>query len=258
MTLIRRGLAVGAASALVALLASCAAVAVPAAGSTGAGGAGSGAASEPSATPSPTTTALGAPKGSALPAAAPPATVPVVTIGDSIMAGFGLPSGQDWPTLLGAADGVTVTNLGCSGGGFIAVGSCGSDFEGLVSAAAAADPGVVIVEGSDNDGGQSAAALDKATTATVAAIHRAIPGALIVGLSTLWDQPSSAPAEISDSSAAVQTAVEAVGGTYVDIGQPLQGHTDLLQDDDEHPTVSGQQVLLADVSSALQVAGVAL
>jgi len=193
-------------------------------------------------------------------AASPSPTAPpiVVAIGDSIMAGYGLDTGQDWPTMMAAQSGAGVTNLACSGAGFIAVGSCGTDFAGLIDQAAQAEPTIVIVQGSDNDGDETDKAIDSATTDTVTAIHEAMPDALIVGLSTLWDPPRTEPHEITASSTAVQDAVEAVGGIYIDIGQPLQDGTGLLQSDDEHPTLAGQKVLLQTISTALARAGVTL
>lgn len=185
-----------------------------------------------------------------------PGTPVVATIGDSIMSGHGLEDGADWPTLMSDDRDDTVVNVACSGAGFIAVGSCGSDFAGLIPAAVKDRPAIVIVQGSDNDHTQSAPALDAATRAMIDTLHRALPEAQIVGLNTLWDQPTPAPAEIAYSSASVRAAVTAVGGVYVDIGQPLQGRLGLLQPDDEHPTVAGQQVLLQAVEAALDAAGV--
>ncbi len=189
---------------------------------------------------------------------ASPAHGPVVTIGDSIMAGYGLATGQDWPTLLSAADDVPVTNLGCSGAGFIAVGDCGTDFEGLIGSAVTQSPSLIIVEGSDNDQGQTSEEIARATLHTVQELHAAVPTAQIIGLSTLGDSPDDDPDEITASSAAVQAAVASVGGRYLDIGQPLRGQADLLQSDQEHPTIDGQRVLLQTVSQALADAGISL
>lgn len=197
----------------------------------------------PSATPTPTPTTVSS----------------IVTIGDSIMAGYGLDDASAaWPALLSASIGVPVTNLGCSGAGFIAVGGCGTDFQGLIAQAAAADPSLVIIQSSDNDLGESAADIQAATTATVAALHAALPNAQIVAFGTLWDQPGTVPDEVADSTSAIQAAVAAVGGTFIDLGQPLAGNSDLLQSDSEHPTVAGQQVLLQTIQAALTANGVAL
>jgi len=179
----------------------------------------------------------------------------IVTIGDSIMSGHGLDDGEDWPSMLSQRTGVSIDNLACSGAGFLAVGTCGQDFRGLVDAAVKDDPTLVIVQGSDNDVGRSDADITAATKRTVDAIHRAMPRAELVGLSTLWDPSEPKPAEIDVSSAAVRAAVTALGGRYIDIGQPLRGDPSLLQDDDEHPTVAGQQRLVHVIRVELEHAG---
>lgn len=180
----------------------------------------------------------------------------VVTIGDSIMAGYGLDDGEDWPTQLSSRASVGVDNLACSGAGFVTVGSCGSSFAGLIPQAVKDAPMIVIVQGSDNDVGQSDADIEAATEKTVDALHRALPKAQLIGLSTLWDPDEDEPQEITETSAAVKRAVTAVHGTYVDIGQPLrEDPSTLLQDDHEHPTVAGQHKLLVVIRKELARAG---
>lgn len=211
-------------------------------------------------TPTPTTPAAGsaATSGPAVGGVISDDTT-LVTIGDSIMAGHGLADAATgaWPVLLGTATGDHVVNDSCSGAGFIAVGSCGNDYQGLIAEAVAADPGIVIIESSDNDNGEDPTTLATATTETVAALHAAVPTARIVGLSTLWDQPGAVPAEVEQSSDDLRTAVTAVGGTYLDIGQPIAGKDGLLQADDEHPTDAGQQVLASAILADLRAAGIA-
>ena len=75
----------------------------------------------------------------------------VVTIGDSIMAGLGVDPDDAWPELLASSTGADIVNLGCSGAGFLAVGDCGTDFDGLVDEAVTFSPDLVIVQSSDND-----------------------------------------------------------------------------------------------------------
>ena len=54
--------------------------------------------------------------------------------------------------------------------------------------------------------------------------------------------------------AQVMQAVEQVGGTYPDIGQPLASHPELMQVDGVHPTAAGQLVLDAAIQGALTTA----
>ncbi|MFZ7086554.1 SGNH/GDSL hydrolase family protein [Curtobacterium sp. RRHDQ10] len=212
--------------------------------------------------PAPTSTAAPARTPAPTPRAADSAPIvdddTMVTIGDSIMAGYGLDDATvgSWPALVGTATGAPVVNDSCSGAGFIAVGDCGTDFAGLLPTAVAAHPGVLVVQSSDNDLGQDPDELAAATAQTVQSLHAAMPDARIVGLSTLWDQPGTVPAEVAQSSADLQDAVTAVGGTYIDVGQPLVGQDTLLQSDSEHPTDSGQEVLAAAILADLRSAGV--
>jgi acyl-CoA thioesterase I len=150
-----------------------------------------------------------------------PPALKVATIGDSIMSGNGLDPSEAWPVLLSASTGAAVANLGCGGAGFVAVGECDTDYSGLVAEAAAGHPDVVIIQSSDNDFGEDDDDIAAATTATVASIRAALPDARIIGLSTLWDQPGELPDQVASTSDDLRTAVEAVGGTFIDLGQPL-------------------------------------
>lgn len=184
--------------------------------------------------------------------------VRVVTIGDSIMAGYGLSPSAAWPVLLGDRDDVAVTNLGCSGAGFTVPGGCGADYDGLIPKAAAADPDLVIIQSSDNDDRSTVAQIDAATDSTLRELRTALPRAVIVGLSTLWDQPAAPPPAIAAASAALRRATGRVGGAFVDVGQPLAGRKGTLQGDAEHPTPAGQRVLAGVVTDALARVGIAL
>lgn len=174
------------------------------------------------------------------------------------MAGYGLDPSDAWPVLMGEQQHVTVTNLGCSGAGFTIAGGCGTDFSGLVPKAAAADPQLVIIESSDNDDGASDDTIDQDTADTMQQLRAALPNATIVAFSTLWDQPEDPPETIAAATSAIDEAVHGVSGTFIDIGQPLAGHPDLLQSDSEHPTAAGQQVLEQDITADLAHAGITL
>ena len=178
----------------------------------------------------------------------------VLTIGDSIMNGFGLSDGQDWPTLLGKAENWHVTNLACDGAGVLQIGvatECDSDFAGVISAAASLHPDIVIFQGSSNDFGIDNDDLLAATIAEVKLIHTEFPNAQIVGLSMLWGY-TAVPVQAADIDSQVKQAVEAVGGTYLDLGQPMSGHPELMQASDVHPTAAGQAVIEAEIQKDLQ------
>jgi acyl-CoA thioesterase-1 len=190
--------------------------------------------------------------------ATPASTTTVVTIGDSIMAGQGLDQSMAWPQLLPTDALTKVVNLACSGAGFIAVGGCGTNYAGLIARAAAAQPTLVIVESSSNDMGQTDTSIDEATQATMAALRTALPKATIVALSTVWNEQSSWPAEVTSSSLSIQRAASVQHGVYLDLGQPLEGHPEWMQSDDVHPTADGQRALADSVRRALATVGLSL
>lgn len=209
----------------------------------------------PPAPPAPAKTAIAsaAPK----PAVPSPAPAPqVLTIGDSIMKGFGLSTAEAWPALIAAKNGWNLTTLACDGAGFLAVGSaddCDDNFLGVVASAASLHPDIIIISGSSNDFGASNAALLKSTITALTRLRTEFPSAQIIGLSTIWGD-TDAPGQLAQINAQVKQAVEQVGGTYLDIGQPLSGHPELMQADDVHPTDAGQLSLDAAIQSALTAA----
>ena len=182
----------------------------------------------------------------------------IVTIGDSIMSGYGLDPDEAWPVLLGEQTHLDIVNLSCGGAGFVVDGDCGTNFSALAKQAIDLDPATVILQSSDNDADEDADDIDAATRATVEELHEALPSTRIVGLSTLWNQPWEAPQSIAWSSDALRSAVEAADGTFVWLGQPLQENPELLQWDSEHPTAEGQQYLARHVRAVLAHAGIVL
>lgn len=196
------------------------------------------------------------------PAVSPTEAVPsgagTVFIGDSVMSGFGLDDGDDWPTVLGARRGAQVTNLACAGAGFTVPGECGTDFAGLVAAAVDADPDTIVIQSSSNDLDASNEELSADTDATVAALRAALPHAHLIGLSTLWNDDPDIPDGIASSSRALKEAITTWGGVFIDVGQPLLGRAEWLQPDEIHPTVAGQVAIAWAVSDAAERAGVTL
>ncbi|TAM71278.1 MAG: SGNH/GDSL hydrolase family protein [Microbacteriaceae bacterium] len=179
----------------------------------------------------------------------------VVTIGDSIMAGHGLTPAEAWPALLAVADEWRVTNLASDGSGFVAIGDERDTFANQVSAAIALHPDVIIVEGSSNDVGVSNTVLEAATDSTIAHLRQALPKATLIGLSAVWGD-TAPPSQLADIDDQVDSAVTGNGGYYLNVGQPLGGHADLMQSDDVHPTASGQRTLAQAVSEALTASAI--
>lgn len=180
----------------------------------------------------------------------------VVTLGDSLMSGFNLEPDQAWPVLLAARAHVSLTNLACPGMGFVVQGDCGTAYAGFVPAVAALQPQLLIVESSSNDFWEDEDEIRADTANTLDALHSAAPDARIVGLSTIWNDDADVPPDTKLTSDALKDAVDNVGGTFIDVGQPLAGHPEWMQDDDVHPTPRGQRAIEQTVMSALQDADV--
>lgn len=171
------------------------------------------------------------------------------------MSGFGLNLGQAWPTLLAKEEHLTLTNLACGGMGFVVAGDCGTPYSGLIPAVAALQPQVVIVQSSSNDFGEDPDEVRAATIATIDQMHQAAPDAQIVGLSTIWNDDSDLPDEVASTSGDLQEAITLIGGTFVDVGQPLAGHPRWMQDDDVHPTARGQEAIARVIREKLPPLG---
>jgi acyl-CoA thioesterase-1 len=196
----------------------------------------------------PATTTNTATVPSALPA------LQVLTIGDSIMNGHGLPAGEAWPYLVAADYGWNVDNDACDGVGVIAVGDpakCNSNYTGVIADASTKTPDIVIFEGSSNDFGQDDTQLLAGTIADLRALRTEFPHAEIVGLSTLWGA-GEAPGQLVAINAQVKEAVEDVGGTYLDIGQPMATHPEMMQFDNVHPNASGQALIATTIEAAIK------
>ncbi|WP_327056815.1 SGNH/GDSL hydrolase family protein [Glaciihabitans sp. GrIS 2.15] len=177
----------------------------------------------------------------------------VLTIGDSIMKGYGVSPADAWPELISAANGWDLTTLACDGAGFVDLGNpaeCGDTLVDIVRSAATLHPDLIIIEGSSNDLEHPNSELLAATTSALTILRSEFPNAEIIGLSAIWPT-TDPPAQLADINSQVHQAVTAVGGHYLDIGQPLVAHPKLMQDDGIHPTAAGQVVLATAIQTAI-------
>lgn len=175
----------------------------------------------------------------------------VAVIGDSIESGLGLDPSEAWPALIASDHGWRLDNLSVPGAGFVAEGSDGHDFSAQVDAAIAAQPDLVLIGASDNDLGTDPDQLSTAMRSTVDRLAAALPDARIAGFNALSGQASDEELAVGDT--ALRQAVLDAGGTWLDLGQPYRGKAGLVQDDDEHPTLPGQQAIAAVVAAKLSL-----
>lgn len=160
---------------------------------------------------------------SAAPSAAPTGAAPTVVImGDSFSVGD--PS-TTWvgPASQGLGWG-KVVNLSAPGRGFIrGPRTCNfeicANFEGSIKLITKESPDIVVTFGGTGDGDYS---LDPAATAYFAALRNALPDAKLVAISPVTGDPKAAY-WLTLHKRAISTAVTAVGGTLIDVGQPGLG-----------------------------------
>lgn len=203
------------------------------------------AAPAPSSVPlsSPTTSSASAEQSASAPAASASATVAVsspppssaapVTGPTVVVVGDSYSLGEPSDTWLGSAAEELgwgkVVNLSSPGRGFItAPRSCEFEpcdmFVGTVSTIAEAEPDVVVTFGGNADGDYS---LADAAAEYFAALRQALPEAAIVALSPVTTE-DPAPYFLTLHSRTIRAGVEAVDGTFVDVGQPGVGDGETL------------------------------
>ncbi|MFP3465046.1 SGNH/GDSL hydrolase family protein [Leifsonia sp. SIMBA_070] len=179
-----------------------------------------------------------------------PRPVVAAAIGDSIAIGNGVPAEDAWPLLVAQRFGWTLSDFGESAAGFTVEGLNTHTFDDQVSAVIRIHPDVVLVGATRNDLFATTATLKTAATAALQRLRTALPDARIIGVSALWGS-DDAPAQVPIISATVRDAVLDVGGSWVGLGQPFAGRTDLVLADHVHPTVAGQRLLATTIANSI-------
>jgi hypothetical protein len=212
---------------------------------------------------SPSNGSLQAPTASSMGEATPdptptPAAAPttVAFLGDSYTSGDGTTSVDTrWSTQLSSANGWTEVNAGIADTGYGTAGTTADarPYTERVADIAAATPDIVVVSGGrfDYSGSSSATAVSAAITAIFTDLRAGLPEAQIIAIGPLWDA-SDTPARLAEITGEVQTAVESVDGTFIDAGQPLEGHPGLIADDSIAPNDEGHTVLFQTIRAALE------
>lgn len=186
----------------------------------------------------------------------PPSTVgrTVAFIGDSYTAGSGTTApAMRWTTRLSAVEGWNEVNLGRGGSGYLITnttpeGVVRPNYQTMIDEAVKAAPDVVVVSGGGNDLALPIGDVLPAVANFYPALRAALPDAVIVAVNPLWG-PTPTPRNLPSLVTAVEAAVTSVGGTFLDIGQPLTDRPDLVVEDMVHPNDAGAQVI-ADATAA--------
>lgn len=165
--------------------------------------------------------------------------------------------GDDWTSGVGASQkskrfsrlvcdqiGATQRNLGKSGTGYT-TGSKDS-YADRVDEIVAAKPDVVVVSGGRNDLIQNDFKIDAGTVrsradALFTALLKKLPDARLVAVAPMWGD-SDAPAVVGQLGALIDKAVTRVGGTYLDIADPIHDHPEFMADN-AHPNDAGYRAI---------------
>jgi lysophospholipase L1-like esterase len=171
-----------------------------------------------------------------------------VFVGDSYTAGTGATDAStSFPALVSDRMGWTLVNLGRGGTSYLAtsdIAGCGLDYcpnyVEMILAVVAANPDIVVVSGGRNDtmGTEVAAQIDRFYTE----LRTALPDVQIIATSPLGDD-DPAPTSLTSMGATIETAATKAGGTYIDLGQPLAGRTELITEDGVHPNDDGHAAI---------------
>ena len=129
------------------------------------------------------------------------------------------------------------------------MGDEGQDFGAQVDQAIALRADMVLIGASDNDLGRDVSTVSDAMTACVERLRTALPHARILGFNALTGLASDN--DLAPLNDALRQVVTAVGGQWLDLGQPYRGRAGLVQDDGEHPTAAGQQAIAGAVLERL-------
>lgn len=180
-------------------------------------------------------------------------------LGDSYTEGSGLAT-EDlptrWSTVLAARLGWTEVNAGCNGSGYTRPGSvCGNNYVERLPLLADAAPDVIIVSGGVNDLGATELMIDTQVREIFTALRETFPDAELYAVNGIYYTGTETPPLLAYLNESVSHAVTLAGGTYLDIGDPLLGHPELMGPDRVHPNPAGHELIADLTQDALDRAG---
>ncbi len=207
-----------------------------------------GAAAPTSTVPSTSAPASGLATAPAVASASAPAGRPVVAfLGDDWTAGTGASApAKRFSTLVSRRLGVAERNFGGDGSGYAKSGPTAGPYRSRLAPVVSAHPDVVVVSGGRNDRADSASTAAAAARDLFAALHDQLPDATLVAVAPFWGD-SDLPPELAALAKAVREAVTGVGGSYLDLDDPIHGHPEYMADDAD-PNNRGYAAIAAAVS----------
>jgi lysophospholipase L1-like esterase len=177
----------------------------------------------------PSSTAAASSHGVDATSASAPTTV-VAFLGDDWTSGDGASNrAHRFTTLLATQLNVIERNFGAAGTGYAKATDTAGAYSSRVDAVVAAAPAVVVVSGGRNDSSDDPATAAAHARALFAQLHNKLPDAVLVAIAPFWGD-SDLPPELTALGDAVKRGVTDVGGTYLDIPDPIHGHPSFMAD----------------------------
>ena len=174
----------------------------------------------------------------------------VAFLGDSYTVGTGATTERDrWTSTLARTMEWDEHNYGVGGTNYGTAGQFdgGNPYTDRVPTIVAAAPDMVIVSGGRNE---MSAEQEPGIAATFQELRAGLPDADIVAVSPFWDDDAPYPDRLTELGEVIRAEVEAVGGRYLEVGNPLEGRPDLISDG-VHPNDEGYALLAETVQDAL-------
>ncbi len=180
----------------------------------------------------------------------------VAFLGDGPTAGAGAtgPAAR-WTSLVSSQQGWVEVNHGVAGTGYAAEGAFPDQrpYTARVAEVVAGGPDVVVVSGGRNDDTSSNDYADSVGQ-VFSELRQGLPRAHLIAVSPLWDDDEP-PEGLDELGRVVRSQVENVGGTYLEVGQPLQSSPQLVGADGVQPDDAGHAAVAAAVQEAMAEAG---
>ncbi|WP_062530179.1 SGNH/GDSL hydrolase family protein [Demequina rhizosphaerae] len=179
----------------------------------------------------------------------------VAYLGDSYTVGTGATDGDlGWAAVLAYSLGWNAERMAVGGSGYVNGGTSNSRYIDRITQVTDWSPDLIVVAGGRNDS-WFPGEVEGAAFATFVALGQENPDAEIVVLAPWWDDDET-PADYSAVRTEIEHAAARADATYLETGEPLNGHPELIAADGVHPNDAGHAVLAAAVEHALRSAGI--
>ena len=181
-----------------------------------------------------------------------PATAHITVLGDNWTTGLGVKhdAKKAFPGLVANDLKVKDSVVGEDGSGYAKHGSTGDAYGDLVDKVVATKPTIVVVSGGRNDVSDDVNTLTTAAKDLFATLKSKLPDAQLVAVAPFWGD-SDHPSDLGKVDDAVKAGVEAAGGKYLAIADPLHNHSDWMADD-ANPGEKGNKAIAEALKPELQ------